>query len=282
MANKNKPSTLLHLYTSGVLLISLMLGGCYEEQRVIKPFVPTGNRVVLIEEFTGKGCTNCPKGSRELENLLTQFPNNLVAISLHAGFFANPQFLPIGIYDLRTEEGEFLIEYLSQPAGHPSGVVNRTPVNGDMQISLNQWASAITSAIQTPPAIDISIVRTYDVQSRQLVVTVSGIGKEELSGEIRLSIMLTESGIIDAQDDFEAGGIVDDYVHKHVLRDMMTPVTGAPILSSITTGQTFSETYTKTLDAGWDADKMEIIAFVSLINGSDFPVLQAASVHLAE
>jgi hypothetical protein len=113
-------------------------------------------------------------------------------------------------------------------------------------------------------------------------VTVSGIGKEELSGEINLSIMLTESGIIDAQDDFEAGGIVDDYVHKHVLRDMMTPVTGAPVLSSIITGQTFSETYTKTLDAGWEADNMEIIAFVSLVNGSDFPVIQAASVHLTE
>jgi hypothetical protein len=282
MANKNKPSTFLHLYISGVLLITLMLGGCYEEQRVIQPFVPTGNRVVLIEEFTGKGCTNCPKGSRELENLLTQFPNNLIAVSLHAGFFANPQFFPLGIYDLRTEEGEFLIEYLSQPLGYPSGVVNRTPVNGDMQISLNQWASAITSEIQTPPAIDISVERTYDAQSRQLTVTVSGIGKEALSGEIRISIMLTESGIIDAQDDFEAGGVVDDYEHKHVLRDMMTPVTGAPILSSITTGQTFSETYTKTLDAGWDTDKMEIIAFVSLINGSDFPVLQAASVHLTE
>lgn len=282
MSNLNISSPFLSLVKAGSLALCFALTGCFEQQRVIEPFVPSGNRVVLLEEFTGKGCTNCPKGSRELENLLTQFPNNLVAISLHAGFFANPQFLPIGIYDLRTEEGEFLIEYLSQPAGYPSGVVNRTPVNGDMQISLNQWASAITSAIQTPPAIDISIVRTYDVQSRQLVVTVSGIGKEELSGEIRLSIMLTESGIIDAQDDFEAGGIVDDYVHKHVLRDMMTPVTGAPILSSITTGQTFSETYTKTLDAGWDADKMEIIAFVSLINGSDFPVLQAASVHLAE
>lgn len=282
MANHNKPSTRVHLYISGIVLISLMFSGCYEEQRVIQPFVPTGNRVVLIEEFTGKGCTNCPKGSRELENLLTQFPNNLVAVSLHAGFFANPSFFPLGTYDLRTEEGEFLIEYLSQPLGYPSGVVNRTPVNGDMQISLNQWASAITSAIQVPPAIDISIVRTYDVQSRQLVVTVSGIGKETLSGEIRLSIMLTESGIIDAQDDFEAGGIVEDYEHKHVLRDMMTPVTGAPVLSAITTGQTFSETFTKTLDDSWDADKMEIIAFVSLVNGSVFPVLQAASVHLAE
>ncbi len=65
-------------------------------QRIIEPFVPSGNRVVLLEEFTGKGCTNCPKGSRELENLLTQFPNNLVAVSLHAGFFANPQFFPLG------------------------------------------------------------------------------------------------------------------------------------------------------------------------------------------
>lgn len=282
MANKIKPSTFSHLYISGVLLLSLMLGGCYEEQRVITPFVPSGNRVVLIEEFTGKGCTNCPRGSRELENLLTQFPNNLVAVSLHAGFFADTQIFPLGTYDLRTEEGELLLEYLSQPAGYPSGVVNRTPINGEMQISLNQWASAITSEIQTPPAIEISIVRTYDVQSRQLSVTVSGIGKEALSGEIRLSIMLTESGIIDAQDDFEAGGIVEDYEHKHVLRDMLTPFAGAPILSSITTGQTFSETYTQTLDAGWEANKMEIIAFVSLVNGNTFPVIQATTLHLTE
>ena len=282
MSNRNKSIAYLPMLKSGVLLLCLVISGCFEEQKVIVPFVPSGNRVVLLEEFTGKGCTNCPKGSRELENLLTQFPNNLVAVSLHAGFFANPQFFPLGEYDLRTEEGEFLIEYLSQPLGYPSGVVNRTPVNGDMQISLNQWASAITSAIQVPPAIDISIERTYDVQSRQLVVTVSGIGKETLSGEIRVSIMLTESGIIDAQDDFEAGGIVEDYEHKHVLRDMMTPVTGAPVLSAITTGQTFSETFTKTLDDVWDADKMEITAFVSLVNGSDFPVLQAATVHLAE
>ncbi len=282
MANENRPSKFLQLYFTAFLVICLSLAGCYEEQRVIVPFVPSGNRVILIEEFTGKGCTNCPKGSRELENLLTQFPNNLVAVSLHAGFFANPQFFPLGTYDLRTEQGEFLIEYLSQPIGYPSGVVNRTSVNGDMQITLNQWASAITSAIQVPPAIDLSIVRTYDVQSRQLIVTVSGIGKEVLSGEIRLSIMLTESGIIDAQDDFEAGGIVDDYEHKHVLRDMMTPVAGAPVLNSIATGQTFSETFTKTLDAGWEADKMEIIAFVSLINGNDFPVIQATTLHLAE
>lgn len=282
MSNRIISTPFLKLLAPGVLLLSLIVTGCFEQQRVIEPFVPSGNRVVLIEEFTGKGCTNCPKGSRELENLLTQFPNNLVAVSLHAGFFANPAQFPVGIYDFRTDEGEFLINYLSQPIGYPSGVVNRTPVSGDMQQGLSQWASSITAAIQVPPAIELSIVRTFDPATRQLVVTVNGIGKESLTGEIRLSIMITESGIVDAQDDLEAGGIVDDYVHKHVLRDMLTPAAGATLFNSITTGQTFSETHSTILDPTWVPEHMEIIAFVSLVNGTDIPVLQATSEHLTE
>jgi len=282
MSKRNTFSIFPPVSIFGMLALCLIFTGCFEDQKNIEPFVPSGNRVVLLEEFTGKGCTNCPRGSRELDNLLTQFPDNLVAVSLHAGFFANPQFFPLGTYDLRTDEGEFIIDYLSQPIGYPSGVVNRTPISGEMQLGLNQWASAITAAIQVPPAIELSIVKTYDAVTRQLVVTVNGIGKEALSGDVRISIMLTESGIIDAQDDFEAGGIVPDYVHKHVLREMLTPAAGASVLTGITTGQTFSQTYTTTLDASWVADDMEIIAFTSLVNGSDFPVLQAASVHLAD
>jgi len=214
MSKKNTFSLRIPVLETTLFVFILSLAGCSENQRIIEPFVPSGSRVVLLEEFTGKGCTNCPKGSRELENLLTQFPDNLVAVSIHAGFFANPDFFDLGVYDLRTEEGEFLIEYLDQPVGYPSGVVNRTRVNGKMQLGLNQWASAITSEIQVPPAVDLSIARTYDADTRQLVVTVNGIGKEKLDGEIRVSVMLTESGIVDAQDDAEAvPHIVENYVH---------------------------------------------------------------------
>jgi hypothetical protein len=128
----------------------------------------------------------------------------------------------------------------------------------------------------------LSIVRTYDEETRQLVVTINGIGKKDLTGKIHLSIMITESGIVDAQNDLEAGGIVPDYVHKHVLRDMLTPAAGAPILDNISTGQTFSETYSTILDSTWIAENMEIVAFVSLVNGNDIPVVQAASAHLTE
>lgn len=262
------------------ILLLASLFSCEEQERMIIPIVPSGNRVILLEEFTGKGCTNCPKGSREIENLLTQFPNNLVAVSIHAGFFANPEFFPLGQYDLRTEEGEFLYGYLGPNLGYPAGVVNRTPVNGDMQTSLNQWASAINSEIQEEPAVELSIVKEYNEATRELSVTVNGIGKRSVTADLRLSIMLTESGIVDAQDDIEAGGIVDNYVHKHVLRDMLTVAAGEPILTSITSGQTFSKTYTTTLNEAWVPGNMEIIAFVSAVNGNSFPVLQATHTHL--
>ncbi|MGB4846655.1 MAG: Omp28-related outer membrane protein [Saprospiraceae bacterium] len=263
-----------------LLSFVLCLFSCDEQKRIIVPFVPAGNRVVLLEEFTGKGCTNCPKGSREIENLLTLFPDNLVVVSIHAGFFANPQFFPIGQYDFRTMEGEFLYDYLTHPIGYPSGVINRTPVNGDTQISANAWSSAISAQIQTAPAVELTIDHDYNATTRELGVTVNGIGKEVVNGDLRLSIMITESGIIDAQDDLEAGGIVQNYVHNHVLRDMLTPASGATISSGLTIGQTFSEVYNIVLDNSWDAHHMDIIAFVTDVQGNNYPVLQAAEVHL--
>jgi len=267
-----------------ILLLSAIsiLYSCTEKERVIIPLVPSGNRVILLEEITGKGCTNCPKGSREIENLLTQFPDNLVPVSIHSGFFANPEFFPLGTYDFRTTEGEFLYGYLGPNEGYPAGVVNRTPRNNHMQIGLQQWASAITNDIQIPPAIEIAITKEYNAGTRQLTVTVDGIGKENVTADLRISVMLTESGIIDAQDDQEAGGIVDNYVHNHVLRDMLTPAAGEPFATAITVGETFSKDYVITLSDQWVPENMDIVAFISAVNGNNFPVLQATHVHLTE
>lgn len=266
-------------YLSVIVLFAV---SCCEEKRIIEPFIPSGNRVVLLEEFTGIGCTNCPKGSREIENLLVTYPNNLIAVSIHAGFFADTVQFPYGQYDLRSPQAQDLLDLLGPIDGYPSATINRTPVSGSIQLSANQWASAITEQLQTSPAVELSISKVYDENTRELTVNVSGIAKEPVSGDLRLSVMLTESGIIDAQDDFEAGGIVNDYIHNHVLRDMLTPASGAPLISSLQTGQSFSQSFSTTLDANWNPVNMEIIAFISNVEGSSISVLQATSLHLAE
>jgi len=265
------------------LLVVLFLSSCEEQYRHIEPFVPSGNRVVLIEEFTGKGCTNCPKGSRELENLLLQFPDNLAVVSIHAGFFADPQFFPLGTFDFRTEEGEDLYDYLGPPVFYPAATIDRTLVSGDRMLGLNQWASLVTEHIQQDPDIDLSLSTNYDAGTRELRVTVSGIGKRTVNGDIRISVMLTESGIVDWQDDAEADPhIVTDYVHKHVLRAMLTASRGDVLDNNIGLGESFTRSYVTVLPGEWAPEKMEVLAFVNVVGGGDFPVIQAVTAHVAE
>src|SRR5688572_11507337 len=126
MNNHIKNKSMMNLWKPVLLMLVVLLNSCDEQRKMVVPFVPAGDRVILLEEFTGKGCTNCPKGSREIENLLTLFPENLVAVSIHAGFFANPALFPqLGPNDLRPPQADELLNLLGQPDGYPSGIVNR-------------------------------------------------------------------------------------------------------------------------------------------------------------
>ncbi|MDX1406894.1 MAG: Omp28-related outer membrane protein [Saprospiraceae bacterium] len=252
----------------------VLLVAC-KEDRVIEPVVPAGDRVVLLEEFTGKGCTNCPKGSREIENLLSLYSENLVAVSIHAGFFADPAFFPLGQYDLRTEEGEALFDYLGPNFGYPAGIVNRREFNGYLQHGHTAWAAFIAETLSVPPRVEFDIQHTFDPVSRDLQVAVNGRAKENLDGELRVSVMLVENGIVDSQDDSEAGGIVDDYVHKHVLRGMATAFDGDPVGNGFTTGDTFTDVSAMRVDEEWIVGNCDVIVFVTLISTGSFEVLQA-------
>jgi hypothetical protein len=43
-----------------IIITFFTLISCEEKERVIVPFVPSGNRVILLEEITGKGLYELP------------------------------------------------------------------------------------------------------------------------------------------------------------------------------------------------------------------------------
>ena len=82
-------------------LLTVVLGSCTE----IAPVVPAlGDRKVLVEEFTGVRCVNCPAGASELENLKGIYGERLVIVSIHAGDFSPP--FTDSRFDFRTAEGD--------------------------------------------------------------------------------------------------------------------------------------------------------------------------------
>ena len=64
------------------------------------------DRKILIEDFTGHKCQNCPDAAAEIHNIQNTFPNQVVAIAIHAGYFSepNPPQAPYLTTDFRTEE----------------------------------------------------------------------------------------------------------------------------------------------------------------------------------
>jgi hypothetical protein len=265
-----------NIFLKNTLLLVAILGlGCKEIPIEIPAVRQTINspRKVLIEEFTGIRCQNCPQGSAEIANLKSLFGNSLVVVSVHAGTFSAP--LPESKQNFQTGAGTNLESYLGTPLGYPSAVVDRRHFPGiiDLQAFKGQWSGFIKKELLdtlSQPSLNLNPI--YDNQTRNLSVNLTISPKVNLSGEYRISVLITEDHIIDAQ---EVGSIlVEDYEHEHVLREMLTPFDGAVISENLVFGAPISRNYSFTLPVGWVAQNCHVVAFVHHGGVPDKAVIQ--------
>jgi hypothetical protein len=273
------------------LLLALLFAACSEIPPVITPFtgepgntssdIENQQRQVLIEEFTGVRCVQCPAGSAEIETLLAIHGERLVAVSIHAGDFSPP--FPQSLYDFRTPEGTALINFLGPPIAYPSAVVNRRKFEGKNSLILgrNDWAGFIEQEKALPPKVKIALEPKFNAGNRKLELEVKLYPQEDiLDPDIRISVMLTESGIVDYQETPGAGK-VPDYVHKHALRKSITSALGDIVAETMASGAIITKNYSYTLPENWNAEKMKAIAFVHL-GGNVKDVLQAIEVSVVK
>ena len=274
-----------------ILLLSLFfLFGCHEIGVEINPQdgppgptpppdVGEQKRQVLMEEFTGVRCVFCPAGSAEIENLLAIHNERLVAVSIHAGGLAPP--LTESNYDFRTDEGDKLLDLFGEPLGYPAAIVNRKKFEGelDLHLSKGEWPGAIGLELEGEPSIKIGLQPSYDEATRQIDLDVFLFPQEDIVAEdVRLSVMITESGVVDAQDTLEEG-IVENYTHKHILRDMMTNWDGNPLATPMIANTEIRESFSFQLPQEWDSNQCELIVFVAQ-GGDNVEVYQAAKVKI--
>ena len=267
-----------------LFFVIVLFFSCKENCPVVPdPPIIDSERKVLVEEFTGVGCVQCPAGSAELENLLAIYGDNLVVVSIHAGDFSEP--LSQSNVSFKTDDGESLINYLGNPAFYPSAVVNRKDFDGGsyrLQSGREKWAGFISQELDEAPRIFVNMNKVFDPITKELEVQVSGIADDDINGELRLTIMITESNIVDAQLDDQQGGLVLDYVHKHAFRGMMTEFDGEAFATNMTKGANYDITKTMTLPEEWNPAECEIIAFVNLVNGEEKEILQVESAHVVD
>jgi hypothetical protein len=263
-------------------LYCLFFFSCKEEPIYIPPLGKNDpiNTVrphrVLVEEFTGVRCVNCPDGAAEIENLRSKYGENLVSVSIHAGDFAKK--LSTSKYDFKIADGVSLLNFLGSPEGYPSAVINRKPfgTNNTLNVvGLAKWAGLIKEESKINPEADITAKVEFAGSSRVLKVTINIEPLVNMSDEHHLSVFLTESNIVDAQT-VPLLGVKTDYVHKHVLRAALTNYDGQPITEKLSKGNVVSKTFNYTLPAEYKSKDCEIVAFIHKA-GASKEVVQAVA-----
>lgn len=233
---------------------------------------------VLVEDYTGHKCPNCPAAAAEAEALMDVYGDQVVVIGVHAGFFASPS--PGYEYDFRTEAGDELNGFFGFTA-YPAGMINRLGyLDGNHILNFQAWPPEVSEALQTPPSVALDL--TASISGGQLSATASLTALSELSGAYSVVLAVTEDSIVQPQvSQLPQGGTetIEDYVHNHVLRGHMNGTWGSEVWNgNILAGESVDYSESISVGGDWRPEHLHVVAY--LYNNDSFEVVEVNEVKL--
>lgn len=251
-----------------------MLTACDEvksDDRYIELPATVVERAVLLEDFTGQGCLNCPLAHEIIENMEEQYgTDHLIAVSIHCGTFGIDKRrtnFANGTVGLMQMQGNKIMQAYGI-SEFPMGVINMKETVGYLQ-----WAAKVREAIE----------KTTDVQLKLDVEYTPDTTGDGNTGTIRMQahvkcleereagvqFWIVENNIVATQR-LPDGSYNDAYVHNNIFRAMVfdsldgTPVTLTPDEETTVDGEI--QTIWNNQEH-WLAENLSVVAFVKDANG---------------
>ena len=198
------------------------------------------NRNVILEEFTGRNCGYCTDGHRIANELMAANPDRLWAINVHAGGYAPTSYPNMITDDGNTIHGGFSI------SGYPTGVVNRSTEAGQ---SRSAWAGIANTQLGQVAECNIGGEVEIDPATRTATITVEVYYTGSSSAtQNYLTVAMLQDSILGSQADYgnynPTQWLNGQYVHMHVLRDVITDNAWGDAITPTTQGSLITRTYT--------------------------------------
>ena len=178
-------------------------------------------RKALVEDYTGHKCGNCPAAAQQLMTLEGTYPNKIVPVAVHAGFFAKVS----ATYptDFQTPEGDaYDFTFGNSAAGNPNGLINRVGFGtGSFIKQWSSWGGEVATQTAIPAIFQINIKNVFNTTSSTLTTSVTVKALASNTGTYKLVVLLTEDSIIKEQLDYSlpvGSQFITNYRFNHVLR----------------------------------------------------------------
>lgn len=227
------------------------MAGCdniAESERLIYEKPEPAQRVVLLEDFTGQRCTNCPKATEVIEQLQETYGEALVAVGIHGGplsFAGNAK-----VVGLKTAIGDEYYNHWDLEY-QPVGLVNRHGA-----VNYPEWAAAVKEELAKPSPLSLggSAILTEDA----ITIKINAYGTDGTT-QGKLQVWLLEDGIKTLQL-MPDGTANQEYIHNHVFRTAVNGIWGEDFI--VREGETVERVMAQALESDWDKEKLSVVAFV--------------------
>lgn len=247
---------------------------------------------VLMEEFSGVKCPNCPIGNAKTKLIHSANPTRVNLVTVHSKALASPFS---GDQDLRCADADELVSVLGPLGAKPSTFINRSKLQDPTKIvisgdpaGLAQWQPFVEAELNKIVSIKMTLdIKYINVEDRKFRYGIT-LAFSEAMANINLGFLLTESGMETQQLD----GIVllEEYEHEYVLREFITSILGEGLTEEIVANTVIVKEFEIDLDdfeaqadgrytnpADWKIDNMDLVAF---IRGPNDEIIQSTSIEL--
>ena len=221
----------------------------------------------VVEHFTSQYCTFCPSGEDFIKRVEQLRGGDLAWVSIHGNMSGTDIF--------HTIKSDQVMSYLGTDS-YPTATFNRFDYEksgslcfginfgGNNQLYAEYLNETYIGDNWTPVVASIRLEGTYDKATRELKLKVSGDVTEEqktlFNNMMGLTVYLTEDGLTARQ--LNNGTWIENYTHNHVMRDMLSAVSGTA-LGWNGDKTAYVNEFSCTLNEDWNAENMRIVAFVN-------------------
>ena len=233
-------------------------------------------RKYLIEHFTGDQCGYCPYGMYSIMEYAAYYTTTpCIWVSHHYG----------------SNTDEYTISESAKIAstcgvdGAPNMAMNRTKVMGTTiafhpgYLVEDGMAATIANKCDTVAEASVVINHTYNADTRELNVTVSGQVANTTTTAYLLTVLIKENGLIGKQADYywswKTAGY-KEFMHPCVARDLLTVSQLGDTVK--VENQAYSKTFTYTVSEKWVAENCNVVAYITPL--SKKPVINAEETPL--
>ena len=261
-----------------------------EDDRLVEVPLNPSDRTVLLIEFTGNRCVNCPGAAMVAHEMIDLVPENIVVVAMHPDALTSSTSPFVANIDLRSAEAMDYLSYYggSVGTGLPAGVINGRKFNNTYLLGSSTWTANVFAQREIAP--DCLVKLSHSVENGNHKVVAQLEPQVAMDYEVSLQYWLVESGIVGPQSiskDLEASYLekhpnaqisqsaVNNYEHNHVFRGTLNGLWGEE-LGKLT--ETKEVACSFEVDAKYVTDNCSVVAV--LINTQTREVVQAAEISL--